>query len=70
MTRYYIRLSFVYRATELLNVRIVQWGGVIVVTAGISLTKEDSSAVQWCERGGGPLSLVNTNQICPPTLTI
>ena len=23
------------------------------VTAGISLTKEDSSAVQWWERGGG-----------------
>ena len=32
----------------------------IAVTAGISVTKEDSSAVHWCERGGGLLSLVNT----------
>ena len=30
------------------------------VTAGISLTKEDSSAVNWWDRGGGLLSLVNT----------
>ena len=30
---------------------------------GISLTKEDSSAVHSCERGGGLLSLVNLNLI-------
>ena len=37
--------------------------GGIAVTAGISLTKEDSSAVHSCERGGGLLSLVNLNLI-------
>ena len=41
----------------------------IAITAGISLTKEDISAVYWCERGGGLLSLVNTCgeiDVCPP----
>ena len=41
----------------------------IAVTAGIILTKEDSSAVHWCERGGGLLSLVNTCgeiDVCTP----
>ena len=41
----------------------------IAVTAGISLTKEDSLEVHWCERGGGLLSLVNTCgeiDVCTP----
>ena len=44
-------------------------GEGIAVTAGISLTKEDISAVYWCERGGGLLSLVNTCgeiDVCTP----
>ena len=41
----------------------------IAVTAGISLTKEDSSAVHWWQSGGGLLSLVNTCReidVCTP----
>ena len=44
-------------------------GRDIAVTAGISLTKEDSLEVHWCERGGGLLSLVNTCgeiDVCTP----
>ena len=38
----------------------------IAVTAGISSTKEDSSAVHWWQRGGGLLTLVNIKSALPP----
>ena len=42
-------------------------GTIIAITTGISIAKEDSSVVQWWERGGGLLSLVSTcGEIGPP----